>query len=116
MTDMPVPTLYKIFFPLLLITFTACLGAPGSGASDNDFVIYEGTQLFAEGLQIGIGDIDEDISSAELWISLERETTIAPGIFVVQPSQTIAYRDYKIYVIDLSRNSRGRYIVLKVIR
>ena len=79
--------------------------------SGETFTAYTTTQLFAQGLQVGVGNIGK--RTAKLWISLEKESE-PPTMFRVQTWQTIKYKGYMIHVLKIGENSRGRYVVLRV--
>ena len=94
----------------MLLAFVLLLAACFSGQQE-ETLVYAGTQLFSQGLQIGIGNVDK--GTAELWIALENDTD-APAVFSVQKAQAIQYRDHTIYIVEIGENSRGQYVVVEV--
>lgn len=88
------------------------------------FTVYTTTQLFFHNLQIGVGNIkyrtlankgedEKNVLTAELWISLEDDAD-PPTLFIVRDSQTIEYKGYTIYIVEIGENERGQYVILKI--
>lgn len=88
------------------------------------YTAYSTTQLFALGLQIGVGNIrmatpsHDQVQGArngviDLWVSIENESE-TPEKITFRKLEEKQYRGYSIKVLDMGVDQRGEFVEIEI--